>query len=132
MDNEAGLEHLSRRTTQNVDVLVICTDESLRGLRTVQRIVDIIEELQLKIERRCLVVNRSMNGLTDAFHNQIQGMNIQLVGVVPTDELLVQYDREGRPLVDLPETSAAMRMISEITPRLIEKSAKEGCNACHR
>jgi CO dehydrogenase maturation factor len=132
MDNEAGLEHLSRRTTQNVDVLVICTDESLRGLRTVQRIVDIIKELQLKIERTCLVVNRCMNGLTDAFHDQIQRMNIQLLGVIPSDELVAQYDREGKPLVDLPETSAAMQMISEITLRIIKKSVKEGCNACHR
>ncbi|MBN1227046.1 MAG: AAA family ATPase [Deltaproteobacteria bacterium] len=119
MDNEAGLEHLSRRTTQGVDALVISTDETLRGLRTVQRILDIIVELQLDIKKTYLVVNRSLNGLTDAFHEVIAGMRVQFLGAIPSDELLIQYDLEGKPLIQLPDNSLAVQKVSNMMSELV-------------
>jgi len=119
MDNEAGLEHLSRRTTQDVDALVIATDETVRGLRTVQRILDIIEELGLSIRKKFLVVNRAVSELPEAFGHQIAGMKVQFLGTIPADELIVQFDLEGKPLVDLPESSVAVRRVSEIMAELV-------------
>jgi CO dehydrogenase maturation factor len=119
MDNEAGLEHLSRRTTQGVDALIISTDETLRGLRTVQRILDIIVELQLDIRKTYLVVNRSINGLTDAFHTAIAGMKVQFLGVIPSDKLLIQFDLEGKPLINLPDNSIAVQKVSDMMPEVL-------------
>lgn len=119
MDNEAGLEHLSRRTTQGVDALVISTDETLRGLRTVQRILDIIVELQLDIKKTYLVVNRSLNGLTSAFHEVIAGMRAHFLGAIPSDEVLIQYDLEGKPLIQLPDNSVAVQKVSDMMPELV-------------
>jgi CO dehydrogenase maturation factor len=119
MDNEAGLEHLSRRTTQDVDALVITTDESLRGLRTVQRVLDIIEELQLAISKRFILVNRSVNGLTDDFNARIAGMKAQFLGTVPSDEKIARFDLEGKPLVSLPDDSLAVQKVSEIMKELL-------------
>ena len=124
MDNEAGLEHLSRRTTQGVDALVISTDETLRGLRTVQRILDIIVELQLDIKKTYLVVNRSLNGLTDAFHSAIDGMRVQFLCAIPSDKVLIQYDLEGKPLVDLPDNSLAVQKVSAMMLELVEKNVE--------
>ncbi|MEW5803183.1 MAG: AAA family ATPase [bacterium] len=119
MDNEAGLEHLSRRTTQDVDALVITTDESLRGLRTVQRVLDIIEELQLAIKKKFILVNRSVSGLTDDFNTQIAGMKARFLGTVPSDEMIARFDLEGKPLVTLPDDSLAVRRVSEIMGELV-------------
>lgn len=119
MDNEAGLEHLSRRTSQGVEAMIIVTDESLRGLRTVQRIVDIIEELELAVGKKFLIVNRSLNGLSDTFKSQIAGMKVQFLGTIPSDELIAQFDLEGKPLVSLPENSVAVQRVSEVMMELV-------------
>ncbi len=52
MDNEAGMEHLSRRTTQNIDALLIVSDHSVKGVRTVARIRDLVAELKLVVNRQ--------------------------------------------------------------------------------
>lgn len=119
MDNEAGLEHLSRRTTQDVDALLIATDETMRGLRTVQRILDIIVELQLNIKRKFLVVNRSLNGLTDTFHEQIRQMKIDLLSVIPADDSVARFDLEGKPLIHLPESSPIVQKVSAMMASLL-------------
>ena len=128
MDNEAGLEHLSRRTTQDVDALIIATDESLRGLRTVQRVLDIIEELQLGIRKRFLVVNRCRNGLTDAFNSHISGMKVEFLGDIPSDDSIVQFDLEGKPLVTLPDNSLAVRRVSEMMDKVVGNGGDLGKN----
>lgn len=120
MDNEAGLEHLSRRTSQGVDALVICTDETLRGLRTVQRVLDIIEELKLEIQKTYLVVNRSLNGLVDTFSSEIEKMKVQFLGAIPSDQLVAKFDLEGKPLIKLPEESPIVQCVSKIMPNLLE------------
>ena len=58
MDNEGGLEHLSRHTTRDVDVMFIVTDPTVRGMRTVERISGLIDEMGLVVAERYVVVNR--------------------------------------------------------------------------
>ncbi len=57
MDNEAGMEHLSRRTTQNIDELLIVSDHSAKGVRTVARIRELISELKLRVKRQSVIIN---------------------------------------------------------------------------
>jgi len=118
MDNEAGMEHLSRRTTQGVDHLFFLSDYSLKGIRTVGRIRGLIAELKLTVREKHLVVDRAPGELAPEFLAEIQKQGVDLLGVVPPDERVMEYDLQGRPLLDLPEDSAAVRAVKEMVAKI--------------
>lgn len=109
MDNEAGLEHLSRRTSEETDLMLIISDSSVRGLKTARTVTDLIKELGLKIGRVGLIVNRLAGELAPESRAVIDGMGIPLLGVIPSDDLIFRYDTEGKPLYQLPADSEALR-----------------------
>lgn len=118
-DNEAGLEHMSRRTTQNTDLLLVVSDPSARGIRTAGRVNGIVDELHLDVKRRGLILNRVEGGvLTDGLKGAVKQEGLELYGVVPSDELITEFDLKGRPLAELPDDSASVRAFYEILDRL--------------
>ncbi len=114
IDNEAGLEHLSRRTTQNVDLLFVVSDLSLRGLSAAARVVELTKELKTKVGRIYLVLNRGDGDLPPAVQAAAEKVGVPLAGVMPEDRLVAEYDAEGRPLVELPADSATYRAVERI------------------
>jgi len=120
MDNEAGMEHLSRRTTRGVDVMFIASDPTVRGVRTALRIRDLARELKLDIRRIALVVSRVRDGLPENLRRLAEEANLELAGVVPEDPLIVELDEEGKPLVELPAESAARRAVEDIVSRYLD------------
>jgi CO dehydrogenase maturation factor len=102
IDNEAGLEHLSRRTTRDVDVLMIVSDPTLRGITTAGRVVELISELKTHIGRHFLVVNRVTGDLTPELLAAIERLHLNLAGTIPMDPMVAEYDSVGKPMVDLP------------------------------
>lgn len=114
MDNEAGLEHLSRRTAQNVDVLFITSDASARGIRSAKRIRELVENLQLDIKKMYLVVSRVREGSIEALMPEIEKTGLQLVGAIPADDQVMEYDLLSKPLIDLPDTSPVVAEVNEI------------------
>ncbi len=121
MDNEAGLEHLSRRTTQDTDLLLIISDPSVRGIMTAGRIGELVKELSLNVKRVVLVVNRVQDGTSEdkALQSAIALQGVEFAGFVPTDELIFEYDLNGKPLVQLPADSKALTAIYGILDKLI-------------
>lgn len=119
MDNEAGLEHLSRRTTQDTDLLIVVSDSSLRGLKAAERVFELVTELKLRIKRSVLIVNR-VNGeaINPELMNAIKAGNMFLAGIIPADDLIFKYDLEGRPLIDLPADSKAVKAVYAIFDKL--------------
>jgi CO dehydrogenase maturation factor len=118
IDNEAGMEHLSRRTTRDVQHLLIVSDPSQRGLVAAQRIADMSRELDIRIEKSYLIINRVEGELspeTIAFKDKIE---VPLLGTIRSDAEISRYDLDGRPLVDLPDEApiyqAVARMIKAI------------------
>lgn len=110
MDNEAGMEHLSRRTTRNLDLLVIMTDPSVRGIRTVGRINELADELDLEIKSRAVVVNRVEDAMDERLMGEIEKLGLTVAGTVPADKLITEQDLSGESLVamgDCPATKAA-------------------------
>ncbi len=105
IDNEAGLEHLSRRTTRDVDELIIVSDPSLRGITTAARVVELIAELKTKVGTHHLIVNRATNGLTPELQAAIAGGGLNLLATLPADTALAALDAAGKPLVELPADS---------------------------
>ncbi|KJS10797.1 MAG: carbon monoxide dehydrogenase [Peptococcaceae bacterium BRH_c8a] len=114
MDNEAGLEHLSRRTTQNVDVLFITSDASARGIRSAGRIRELVEALKLDMKKMYLVVSRVKEGSIEALMPEIEKTGLELIGAIPTDDQVMEYDLLSKPLISLPDHSPAVAVVDEI------------------
>lgn len=114
MDNEAGLEHLSRRTTQNIDVLFITSDASARGIRSAGRVRELVENLKLDIKKMYLVVSRVNEGSLDALKPEIEKTGLELIGTLPLDEQVMEYDLLSKPLFDLPDDSPVVAAVNEI------------------
>ena len=119
IDNEAGMEHLSRKTTKHIDKLLLVTDCSRRSVQAVARIRDLAKELKLSVGDIHLIVNKVPNGiLNDGIKEEIAKHNLDLIGVVPMDEMIYEYDSSGIPLVNLPEDSKSKMAINEIIDKL--------------
>jgi CO dehydrogenase maturation factor len=108
VDNEAGMEHLSRRTTFKADLMLVVTDTSLAGVRAAGRIARLADELGLGVGRKALVVNRCGAGDLDPIRGEIEKTGIPLAGSIPPDPAIPDFERNGRPIIDLPEDSPAV------------------------
>lgn len=114
MDNEAGLEHLSRRTTRDVDLLLFVSDAAVRGIRTIGRLSDLADELKIVVGQRYLVVNRADGALDPALNLAISEANVPLLGTVPADEGITRCDLQGAGLFDLSADSAALSAVRDM------------------
>jgi CO dehydrogenase maturation factor len=122
MDNEAGLEHLSRRTTRNVDLLLMVADASVRGIRTAASLNQLADELKVAVGARFLIVNRAEEPLDPALHTAIDQTGVPLLGTVPNDQGITRCDLEGCGVFSLPDDSPALcavsRMLAHAIPAL--------------
>lgn len=126
LDNEAGMEHLSRRTTHNMDLMFTVTDSSVRGIQAAKRIEELVTELKLDIGRTALIVNRVDGELQPATLAEIERLGLTLAGVVPSDPNVYAYDLEGKPTFQLPEDSAACRAVASILDRFLTREESAG------
>ncbi len=117
-DNEAGLEHLSRRTTQNTDLLFVVSDPSQRGIRTAKRVLELAAELNLEIKRTALILNRVDGEPAPALLNLIEEEGMVLAGWVPADPGITDYDLRGKPVLELPDDSPAVLAFEAILKSL--------------
>ena len=114
IDNEAGMEHFSRLTTRDVDLLFILSDSSRRSILTASRIRDLIHELDLRIVREVLVINRVQGELDQEILEELKRQNLELAGTIPVDEEIYRYDLEGKPTIGLPLESKAVQAAGRI------------------
>jgi CO dehydrogenase maturation factor len=120
IDNEAGMEHFSRLTTRDVDLLFIVSDPSRRSILTASRIRELIRELNLRILREVLIVNRAQGELPADVLEEIQKQKLELGGTIPVDEAIYQYDLDGKPTFQLPEGSKAVQAARRIFEKYIQ------------
>jgi len=118
MDNEAGMEHLNRRTTQNVDQLLIISDHTVKGVRTVARIRDLVAELKLVVKKQSVIINFAPTKLDPLVIEELDRLGIEPTAIIPEDEQVYEYDLKLKPLLDLPDTSKAVRAISDLMANL--------------
>lgn len=114
VDNEAGMEHLSRRTSGQVDVLFLVTDYSLRGLRAVKRINEMLPGLNLNVKSLGLVVTRAPQDLNEVFLREVAEIGVPLAGIIPDDPALLSFDMEKRSLLDLPDNSPSVQAVDTL------------------
>jgi CO dehydrogenase maturation factor len=105
IDNEAGMEHISRQTTRDVDVLFVISDPNYRGISTAEHIVRLIKELGTRIGVAYLVINNVVGELPPSLLQRVEGLGIPFLGQLPHDSAVGACDLEGRPLIELGEDS---------------------------
>jgi CO dehydrogenase maturation factor len=116
LDNEAGMEHLSRRTTHKVDLLLMVSDPTKKGVQAAKRINGLADELKLKIGRRVLIVNR----VTDTDFVEVKklisdiAVPINEIYNLPDDREIFRLDLNGKPVFDLPPDSSALKTVFKI------------------
>ncbi|MEG1311139.1 MAG: carbon monoxide dehydrogenase accessory protein CooC [Romboutsia sp.] len=119
IDNEAGMEHLSRKTTKHIDKLLLVSDCSRRSIQAVARIRDLARELKLSVGEIFLIVNKVPNGiLNKGVKEEVEKHKLNLIGIVPLDNLIYEYDSSGIPLVTLPDDSVSKVAIRDIMSKL--------------
>lgn len=116
VDNEAGMEHLSRRTNDKVDLLLVICDPTPPGLQAARRIAELAAKLDVVRGEVRLIVNR----VTEPFTSEeaAAATGVQLCGCIPDDPLVREFELQGRPLLDLPSESAAVTAVGEIVESL--------------
>jgi len=120
IDNEAGMEHFSRLTTRDVDLLFILSDSSLRGILTASRIRNLVHELDLRINREVLVINWVRGEPGSEIYEDVKKQNLELGGILPVDEEVYRYDSEGKPTFQLPLESKAVQAARKIFEKYIQ------------
>jgi CO dehydrogenase maturation factor len=120
IDNEAGMEHISRLTTKNVDVLLIVSDTSRRGLQAALRIDKLARELNIGVAKSYLVLNQAKAAPSQAVLDIIAAaQGPELLGTIPEDETIYEYDLNGRPTIEMPEESPSVRAAFDLFARLL-------------
>ena len=114
------MEHLSRRTTRDVQHLLIVTDPTQRGLVAAERIARFREEMDIRIENAYLILNRAYGQIPTALKNQIDALNIPLLGVVPADQQLSEFEYSGQPLVNLGDNSPVYRAVDTMMRMILD------------
>ncbi len=119
LDNEAGLENLSRRLVQHVNLLVMVTDPSRRGIDTLERLHGMTREMGIQYEQLAVVINRSrQERIPDHAAMMVQRMGADHLIGLPEDEELARINEEGVNLMELPDSNPVVRGIDDLLERV--------------
>ena len=119
VDNEAGMEHISRGILPMMEVAILVSDCSRRGVQAAGRIAKLMKELNFKPQKTGLIVNRVPDGKLDAGTlEEIRNQGLELLGVVPHDDQVYQYDCDGKPIIRLPKDSPVRSALGEIVKKI--------------
>ncbi|MFH0845190.1 MAG: AAA family ATPase [Pseudomonadota bacterium] len=122
IDNEAGMEHISRLTTNNIDLLIVVTDSSRRSIRSAARILELTNELGLNIKRKSLIVNQSNEDENELkeIERTVNQYNLELVGIIPADEKIRYFDLHGIPIIEMDKESKSTRAAYGIFEKIVD------------
>jgi len=119
MDNEAGLEHISRRVTQDIDYMFVISDISARSIRSAGRVRQLLDSIKSNIKNLYLVVTKTQaQEDVETLKGEIEKTGLNLIGVIPFDPLVAKYDLMSQPLFELPEESAAVQAVEAILQKV--------------
>ena len=119
VDNEAGMEHISRGILPKVDMILLVSDCSRRGIQAVGRIAELVREVQMDVKTVKLIVNRAPEGeLDQGILEEIERQGLDLLGVIPHEPLVYEYDCAGRPTVQIPNDAPARKKLEELLGQL--------------
>jgi CO dehydrogenase maturation factor len=120
IDNEAGMEHLSRRTTRDVQHLLVVSDPSLRGIVAAERIAAFRNELDIHIENAYLILNRVQGEIPPILREKIDQLDIPMLGVIPASQELAELEFSGRPIIGLDENTTIYQAVVDIMQKILK------------
>ncbi|MCI0520732.1 MAG: hypothetical protein L0Z70_10830, partial [Chloroflexi bacterium] len=120
IDNEAGMEHLSRRTTRDVQHLLIVSDPTQRGIVAAERIAAMSKDLDIRIEHAWLILNRVNGAVPAALAEKIESLGVPLLGTIPANEELAEFEFSGKPLVNLGDASPVYQAVAWMLGKILE------------
>jgi len=126
MDMEAGLEHLSRRTDRDVDVMMVVTDPSSMGLQTARRVKEVAEEVHIDFKKFYLVGNRFKPEMESMLREEARKLGYEFVGIIPDDDNIFTHNLTGKPLLGLSSESPAISAVKQILMRIGLLGQREG------
>ncbi|MBN1222032.1 MAG: AAA family ATPase [Candidatus Aminicenantes bacterium] len=119
IDNEAGMEHLSRRTAHNIDSLLIVSDPSIRGVRAAGRINRLLTELSTRVGERHLILNRVRESVPEVLLQAASEEAMHLLGTVPEDDQLHRIDQTGESVWNIPEDAEIYQAVDTFIKKLL-------------
>jgi CO dehydrogenase maturation factor len=114
IDNEAGMEHISRLTTNNIDLLLMVSDSSYRGIKSAARIAELTHDLSLNIGHKLLIINQAKDEDREMIEKVVGQYPLELIGIIPDDSLVRDFDLQARPTIELDQQSLALRSAYKI------------------
>ena len=114
IDCEAGLEHLSRRTTRDADVMIVVTDATKKGILAAKRVKELSKEVNVEFDRIVVVANKVTPETRHLMEELGKDNDLEIIGYIPFDPLISQFDIEGRSLLELPEDAPCFLAAYEI------------------
>ena len=120
VDNEAGMEHISRGLLPSVDAIMLVSDCSRRGVQAVGRIARLVHDLGMKPKKMGLIINRAPDGVLDpGTAEEVEKQGLELWGVIPQDEMVYRFDCDGKPTSKLPDDSKARKAFDEVVGKIL-------------
>ena len=121
IDNQAALEHMSRRTDGRVEVMLVVCQPTINGARTAVRIRDIMKSLELEVQSAFLVINRCDGKMSPELRAEFGKCGLEIIGYIPSDPTVEQFETDRKSLMELPADAAAMlaagKMMDEVLKR---------------
>ena len=122
VDNEAGMEHLSRMNLRTVDYLLVTSDPSARGILTARRISDITEPLGLEVKKQFLLVNRAPQSVPPVLQEKIDeavaDSGMELGGIIPSSDTLINQELTGESYLNLDESADVIVTVNDIFDKI--------------
>lgn len=118
IDCEAGMEHISRQTTRDIDFLLVISDLTVRGILTAGRMKELMGELRTKVGKTYLIVNRVKDGLPEEIKKTIDDFGLNLITTIAEDPYLEALEIRGAPIIELPRESPLQQGATEIISQL--------------
>jgi len=121
IDNEAGMEHISRLTTSNVDILLIVADTSRRSIQAAININKLAEQLKIGVVKSYIIINQVKEDLSEKIIGLIKKSGLEFAGAIPDDDSIYEYDFNGKPTFNLPINNDALKATFKIFDKIFNK-----------
>jgi CO dehydrogenase maturation factor len=118
IDCEAGMEHISRQTTRDIDIMLLVSDLTVRGILTAANMKALIKDLRTYVGKIHLIVNRATSPLPPKIAQTIEESGLKIIGTIPEDANIKELEATGAPLIELPPDSALQKGVAEIARKL--------------
>jgi CO dehydrogenase maturation factor len=119
IDNEAGMEHISRRTTRDVDLLLLVTDPTVRGVKTAGEMIRLAKEVEVNVNEIKLIINRVQQDLPTPLQTAIDDLGLEIAAQIPADEKVNYLDAMGEALTNLDGASPAWQVVKALTDEIV-------------